>query len=61
MLLKVDWHNNLLTSLLDLFEFNLLSFPINSKIEVCYRNVDLKKLSFEMNLLKKNSIILEGI
>jgi hypothetical protein len=57
MLLKVDWEDNLLTSVFDLFEFNLISLPINSKIEVCYRNVDLKKLSNEMDLLKKNNLI----
>jgi hypothetical protein len=61
MLLKIDWHNNLLTSLFDLFEFNLLSFPINSKIEVCYRNVDLKKLSSEMDVLQKNNIIFQDL
>ena len=57
MLLKVDWEDNLLTTVFDLFEFNLISLPINSKIEVCYRNVDLKKLSNEMVLLKKNNLI----
>ena len=57
MLLKSDWDHNLLTTLFDLFEFDLLSFPINSKIEVCYRNVDLKKLSSEMTILSKNSFL----
>ena len=61
MLLKIDWHNNLLNSLFDIFEFNLLSFPINSKIEVCYRNVDLKKLSTEMDLLQKNNLIFQDL
>lgn len=61
MLLKIDWHNNLLTSLFEIFEFNLLSFPINSKIEVCYRNVDLKKLSSEMEVLQKNHLILRDL
>jgi hypothetical protein len=61
MLLKIDWHNNLLTSLFELFEFNLLSFPINSKIEVCYRNVDLKKLSNEMDLFQKNNFIFQDL
>lgn len=61
MLLKIDWHNNLLASLFDLFEFNLLSFPINSKIEVCYRNVDLKKLSSEMEVLQKNNFIFQDL
>lgn len=61
MLLKIDWHNNLLESLFDLFDFNLLSFPINSKIEVCYRNVDLKKLSNEMEILQKNTLIFQDL
>ena len=61
MLLKIDWHNDLLASVFDLFEFNLLSFPINSKIEVCYRNVDLKKLSNEMDVLQKNALIFQEI
>lgn len=59
MLLKIDWHNNLLAGLFDLFDFDLLSFPINSKIEVCYRNVDLKKLSNEMEILQKNNFIFQ--
>lgn len=61
MVLKIDWNNNLLASLFDLFEFNLLSIPINSKIEVCYRNVDLNKLSSEMEVLQKYSFIFQDI
>lgn len=61
ILLRLDWHNNLLASLFELFEFNLLSFPINSKIEVCYRNVDLKKLSSEMEVLQKNNFIFQDL
>ncbi len=61
MLLKIDWHHNLLASLFDLFEFDLLSFPINSKIEVCYRNVDLKKLNSEMEVLQKNTHIFRNL
>ena len=61
MLLRIDWHSDLLASLFDLFEFNLLSFPINSKIEVCYRNVDLKKLSSEMEILQKNKFIFQEL
>ena len=53
MLLKIDWQSDLLASLFEYFEFNLISFPINSQIEVCYRNVDLKKLSCEMEIFKK--------
>ncbi|MBP9681633.1 MAG: hypothetical protein KBD76_09525 [Bacteriovorax sp.] len=61
LLLKIDWHSDLLSSLFDLVEFDLLSCPINSKIEVCYRNVDLKKLTSEMEFLKKNQFILQGM
>lgn len=55
LILKIDWHTNLLTTLLNLFDFNLISLPINSNIEICYRNVDLKKLTNEMDLFKKNT------
>lgn len=61
MLLRINWHSNLLASLFDLFEFNLLSFPINSSIEVCYRNVDLKKLNSEMDILKKSTFLFQGL
>lgn len=61
LLLKIDWHSDLLSSLFDLVDFDLLSCPINSKIEVCYRNVDLKKLTVEMEFLKRNQFILQGM
>lgn len=57
LILRMQWNSNVLASLLDLFEFNLISLPISSDIEVCYRNVDLKKLSSEMILLKKNKFL----
>lgn len=57
MLLKIDWNNNLQTSIFDLFEFDLISFPINSKIEICYRNVDFNKLRCELDILKKKSFL----
>ncbi|MGZ3788076.1 MAG: hypothetical protein ACXVLQ_06105 [Bacteriovorax sp.] len=61
MILKIDWHSNMLSSLLDLFEFDIFSFSINSKIEICYRNVDLKKLNDEMEIFKKNTQSLQDI
>ncbi len=57
MLLRADWNSNLISTLFDLFDFDLLSLPINSKIEVCYRNVDLNKLTSEMEVLQKNSFL----
>lgn len=56
VILRVDWNNNIFPTLLDYFDFDLMSFSINSKIEICYRNVDLKKLSKEMELVEKNSV-----
>jgi hypothetical protein len=57
MLLKIDWNHHLITSLFELFEFNLISFPINSKIEVCYRNVDINKLNNELEILRKQTFL----
>jgi len=56
-IMKMNWNSNLISSLFDLFEFNIIAMPINSDIEICYRNVDLKKLSKEMGLLNKNKIM----
>lgn len=61
MLLRIDWSSNLINSLFDIFDFDLVSLPINSKIEVCYRNVDLKKLTSEMEVLHKNSFIFQDL
>ena len=52
-LMKVEWRDNIFPSLLDIFDIDQLSFSINDDIESCYRNVDLKKLESEMELLKK--------
>jgi len=56
-IMKMNWSSNLITSLFDFFEFTTIAMPINSDIEICYRNVDLKKLSNEMLLLKKNRLL----
>lgn len=54
IILKIDWSHNIFPSLFDYFDFDMMAFSINSKIEICYRNVDLKKLNTEMNLFEKN-------
>lgn len=56
IILRIDWSSNVFPTLFDYFDFDLMSFPINSKIEICYRNVDLKKLASEMAMIEKNSI-----
>ena len=52
IILKANFGENIQSSLIDTIGFELLSFSINSKIEICYRNVDLNKLSIEIDLQK---------
>lgn len=54
IILKIEWNDNVFSSLFDFLDIDLMSFSINSQIEVCYRNVDLKKLANEMELMKTN-------
>jgi hypothetical protein len=60
IIVRIDWNENVFPSLFDYFEIDLLSFTINSKIEICYRNVDLKKLTNEMGLLKKRRVSIDN-
>lgn len=57
IILHVDWSDNVFPSLFDYLDFDLMSFSINSKIEICYRNVDLKKLTTEMDLIEKQTLL----
>lgn len=50
--LKFDWDSHLFDSLFDYVDFKLLSLPVNEKIEVCYRNVDLDKASKNIHFYK---------
>jgi hypothetical protein len=54
IILKIEWNDNVFPSLFDYLDVDLMSFSINSQMEVCYRNVDLKKLATEMELLKNS-------
>lgn len=53
VVLKMDWDQNIFPTLFEYFEFDKISLPINSKIEICYRNVDLKKMTDEMVIIEK--------
>jgi hypothetical protein len=55
LIVKMDWNNNVIPDLFEAFDFDLVSFPISAKVEICYRNVKLKKMSNEMILFEKNS------
>jgi hypothetical protein len=54
IILRIEWNDNVFPSLFEYLDIDLMSFSINSQIEVCYRNVDLKKLAVEMELIEKN-------
>ena len=56
--LRAEWSDDLFPSLTDMMDFDRLALPISSEIELCYRNVDLKKLEKELNVhsLKKSFI-----
>jgi hypothetical protein len=60
IILNGDWNMNWIQSLFDYLEIDLISFPINSAVEVCYRNVDLNKVKSGMgyfqNKLKEVSM-----
>ncbi len=54
MIYNIDWDILPKQSLLDILDFNILSLPINSTFEICYRNVNLPKLSSGIDLIKKS-------
>lgn len=60
IVMKIDWNDNVFPSLFDYFDIDLMSFSINDKIEVCYRNVDLKKLTAEMDMIEKNKNLFDN-
>ena len=44
LILRVDWDDNIIPSLLDYFDFEFISLSLNSKVEICYRNIDLNRM-----------------
>ena len=43
-LIELDWNSNLSKVIIDYFNAENFVLPISPEVEVCYRNVDLKKL-----------------
>jgi len=60
IIVKIEWNDNVFPSLFDYLDIDLMSFSINSQIEVCYRNVDLKKLANEMEMIKQNKDLIDN-
>lgn len=58
LVLEMDWDSNLFASVFNYFDFNMASYSINSKVEICYRNADLNLIKSELkkseNLLGKS-------
>ncbi len=52
-ILKLNWNELIDFRCLDTFDFNLISFPLNSDVEICYRNIDMPKLKSNFNATKK--------
>lgn len=50
--LALEWDSNIFPSLVEFFDFDLLSLSLNNKVEVCYRNVDLEKVKESIEHLK---------
>jgi hypothetical protein len=48
LILRCDWDIDLYPSIFDFLDVDELALPINNKIEVCYRNVDLGKLKGQL-------------
>jgi hypothetical protein len=57
IILKANTSFDLKQTLLDLIDYDLISLPINQHVEVCYRNIDVEKLNYEI----KNIISFHGI
>jgi hypothetical protein len=51
--LELDWDSNIAATILDLVDFEFVTIPVNSKVEVCYRNVDGDKLQKQLHQLKQ--------
>ncbi len=46
-----DWDDDIFPSLFDLLDIELVSLTINPKVELCFRNVDLNKLSKQLQFI----------
>lgn len=56
LILSLDWDSNLFSSIIEYFDFDIVSMAINNKVEVCYRNVDLSKVQDHVRYLQELSL-----
>ena len=52
--LRISNENEIMVSLFDLYPARIISFPIDSSLEVCYRNTDLKKLEIRLKHIRQS-------
>ncbi|WP_044557452.1 hypothetical protein [Halobacteriovorax marinus] len=52
LILQLDWDSNLFASISEHFDFTDISLNISDKVEICYRNVDLSKVSGHIEYLR---------
>lgn len=48
LVLSLDWGANIFPSLFEYFDFDMLALPVNNKVEVSYRLVNLQKIAQEL-------------
>lgn len=53
-ILLVDWDSHFMASLVEYLDIEILCLPINRKVEICYRNVNLKLLKKELTVFFNN-------
>lgn len=51
--INLDWDDPIYQILFDYIDFDFISLSINSKIEVCYRNLDLERFDTELRHIAK--------
>jgi hypothetical protein len=51
--LQLDWNTDILPSLSEFLSFDIIELPINSEIELSYRNIDFTKMSNSLTDIKK--------
>lgn len=56
LILSMDWDSDVFPSLLDMMTFNALSLPVNSKIELAYRQLDSSKFQNSFHDFKESML-----
>jgi hypothetical protein len=52
LILSLDWGIKLVPSIIDMLDIEVVSFSINRKIEVCYRNLNSTKLKENLSRIR---------